>query len=106
LSQTTRKNCNVQGATGAKMQKITEHIYLPININGTQTQIEALIVPKLVHDCIIGVDTLLDWKTEINFKRNTITMEIDTTKISVHIKEFKHWKSVKCHEMVRGKLSF
>jgi predicted aspartyl protease len=88
------KNCNVQGATGAKMQKITEQIYLPININGTQTQIVALIVPKLIHECIIGVDTLMDCKTEINFKENIIKMEINTTKIIVYIKEFKHWKSV------------
>ena len=65
-----------------------------VKINGTQTQIVALIVPKHVHECIIGVDTLLEWKEKINFKRNTITMEIDTKKISVHIKEFKHWKSV------------
>ena len=77
------KNCNVQGATGAKTQKITEQIYLPININGTQTQIVALIVPKLVHNCIIGVDTLLEWKAEINFKRNTITIEMNTNKINV-----------------------
>ena len=28
------KHCNVQGATGAKMQKITEQIYLPVSING------------------------------------------------------------------------
>ena len=70
------------------MQKITEHIYLPVNLNGNQTQIVALIVPKLIHDFIIGVDTLLEWKTEINFKRNTITMEINTNKINVSIKEY------------------
>jgi phosphotransferase system IIB component len=36
----------------------------------------------------------MDWKTEINFKENIIKMEINTTKIRVHFKEFKHWKSV------------
>ena len=34
------KNCNVHGATGAKMQRITEQIYLPVNLSGNQTQIK------------------------------------------------------------------
>jgi hypothetical protein len=36
---------------------------------------------------------LIDFKDRNKLKENAITMKINTTKIKVHVKEYKHWKS-------------
>lgn len=79
-------NCQVYGALGRKCQKIVQQTCIPIKINNRTTDIITLVVPKLIHNFIIGVDMLYEWRAVINFQDNQLHLEIDNNIEIVNIK--------------------
>jgi len=84
------KNCKVRVATGATVPRVTEQVYIPIKVQDVQTDVTALIVPKLIHQCILGVDTLIDWKANIDFQQSEVKLQINNTPITISTGRIKN----------------
>ena len=102
------KNCKVRVATGVTVPRVTEQVYIPIKVQDVQTDVTALIVPKLIHQCILGVDTLIDLNAIINFQKSEVKFQINNTPIIIPIEHTKNNISASTEPVVykkpRGKL--
>lgn len=81
------KNCHIYGALGRKIQRVTEQIHIPVQVNECNTHIIALIIPKLVRCCIVGIDTLREWKAIINFSESNIQCIIENKPVVLPFRE-------------------
>lgn len=59
-------NFQVVGATGGKPTKIKLQLFLKVQIGNLKDQVTFLVIPKLHHQAIIGMDTLTRWRSIID----------------------------------------
>jgi len=72
LSEIPVQAVSVMGAFGGKAQRIRKQIFLEIWLNNIILKINCLVIPKLINDLIIGVDTLMRIKGKLNFENCTL----------------------------------
>ena len=81
----------IKGAVGATSSMIKNQIFLTLNIGNIEKKQIFLIIPKLIRDCIIGIDVLYEFHMIIDIYKETITFsdENGNKSIKFNIKEFK-----------------
>lgn len=64
-------NISITTATGNQSKKLKKIVYIETNIDDLTFHQQYLIVPNLIMDVILGIDSLNENKAEINFETNT-----------------------------------
>lgn len=67
-------NTFITTALNNKSKRISHIVLLKAQIKHIEFDIQCIIVPNLIKDCIMGIDAIRMLKMEINFKINTITI--------------------------------
>lgn len=62
----------VIGATGKQATKISLQVYVEIKIGELSINWPVLIIPKLIRECILGIDILKELKTKIDIDKEEI----------------------------------
>lgn len=67
------------------VSKIIKQTYITIHTADYEIETAALIIPNLIYDVIIGIDTLAKINAVINFKENTLTCFFNNKKHCIQL---------------------
>lgn len=80
-------NYTVKGVTGGTPVRVKEQFFSRICIDELKDQICFLVVPRIQHDTIIGIDTLRKWKANIDLHLDKLRIQLPTGHGSVTMYE-------------------
>ena len=76
-------NLTAVGFTGEKSQKLKIQIYASVIFSSLEMKINFIIVPKLIKECILGIDALTTLNAIIDLKNNTLAIKNENRKENI-----------------------
>lgn len=80
-------NFRIKEVTGGAPVKVNEQIFAEITISNLNDRICFLVVPRIKHNVIIGIDTLRKWKSNIDLQINKLRIQVPSGQGSVELLE-------------------
>lgn len=76
-------NLQAVGFNGKKSDKLKVQLYLEFSFNFLTVDLNVIVVPHLIRDCILGIDALCKLEADINIKLNKIFVSQNEKKESL-----------------------
>ena len=80
-------NLQVHGFTGEKSVKVKIQVRAKVEINGLKTDLNFLIIPRLVRPCILGIDSQKDLGVLLDVRNEQVTFRIGNQERTLQYQE-------------------
>lgn len=89
---------HIKTAVGEKSKRVSKILLMNVSINGVKSTLQLIMVPNLVHNLILGMDTIKLWKMTINFNDNMIKLNINNNDMLLKF-DGNYYEGILCYLM-------